>query len=85
MIISVTQEEITNIIEKSEKKVFHRVFDKQCVVVIKLENGFTVVGESACVDPENYDEQIGYDIAIKSIEKRLWELEGYLLQVLNSF
>lgn len=77
---SVTQEQINSIIEKSEKEVIHRIFGKQCVVVIKLENGFTIVGESACVDPNNYDEQIGYDIAIKSIEKRLWELEGYLLQ-----
>lgn len=80
MSTSVTQDQINNIVAKSEKKVFHRVFDKQCVVVIKLENGFTIVGESACVDPANYDEHIGYEIAIKSIEKRLWELEGYLLQ-----
>lgn len=80
MSISVTQDQINNIIKMSEKKVFHRVFDKQCVVVIKIKNGFTIVGESACVDPTNYNEKIGYEIAIKSIEKRLWELEGYLLQ-----
>lgn len=76
----VTQEQIDQIIDLSSYKVFHRVHDKQCIVVAKLPNGFTVVGESACVDPNNYDEQIGFDLAVKHIKNRLWELEGYTLQ-----
>lgn len=56
------------------------LFDKQCVVVVKLENGFTLVGESGCVDPRNYDEKIGYDICMRKIKDQLWMLEGYLLQ-----
>ena len=77
---TVTQEQIDNIIANSKFEVFHRVHDKQCLVVAKLPNGFTVVGESACVDAANYDEQIGYDLAVKHIKNRLWELEGYSLQ-----
>lgn len=77
---TVTQEQIDNIIAQSSFEVFHRVHEKQCLVVAKLPNGFTVVGESACVDPNNYDEQIGYDLAVKHIKNRLWELEGYALQ-----
>ncbi|MGE7132648.1 Gp49 family protein [Lysinibacillus xylanilyticus] len=77
---TVTQEQIDNIIKQSAFEVFHRVHEKQCLVVAKLPNGFTVVGESACVDPANYDEQIGYDLAVKHIKNRLWELEGYALQ-----
>lgn len=77
---TVTQEQIDTIIEQSSVEVFHRVHEKQCLVVAKLPNGFTVVGESACVDPANYDEQIGYDLAVKHIKNRLWELEGYALQ-----
>ena len=76
----VTQEQINNILDNSDYKIFHRVFDKQCVVVALLPNGFTLVGESACVDTNNYDETIGYDLAMKDIEKQLWMLEGYLLQ-----
>lgn len=76
----VTKEQIERIIEQSTFETFHRVHDKQCIVVAKLPNGFTVVGESACVDAENYDEQIGYDLAVEHIKKRLWELEGYALQ-----
>ena len=77
---TVTQEQITDILLQSKIEVFHAIFGKQCVVVALLPNGFTIVGESACVDPSNYDEEIGYEIAIKNIEKQLWMLEGYLLQ-----
>lgn len=77
---TVTQEQIDEILSKSEFKVFHRIFDKQCIVVALLPNGFTIVGESACVDRWNYVPEIGYDLAMKDIEKQLWMLEGYLLQ-----
>lgn len=77
---SVNYEHIQNIIRKSRKWTQHRIFDKQCIIVLELPNGFTVVGESACVDPDNYDDRIAEQIAMKNIENRLWELEGYLLQ-----
>jgi hypothetical protein len=77
---TVTQEQIDGILKASEIKVFHRVFEKQCIIVAKLPNGFTVVGESACVDPENYVEQIGEEIAKERVKNKIWELEGYALQ-----
>ena len=76
----VTQEQIDSIFAQASFEVMHRIHGKQCIVVAKLPNGFTVVGESACVDPTNYDEQIGFDLAVKQIKNRLWELEGYVLQ-----
>lgn len=77
---TVTQEQVDSILNQSEFKVFHKVFDKQCIVVAKLPNGFTIVGESACVDPANYDEEIGFNIAKERIKNKIWELEGYKLQ-----
>lgn len=77
---SVTAHQVATILAKSEFEVFHAVFGKQCIVVAKLPNGFTVLGESACVDPENYDEQIGFDLAMERIKSKVWELEGYKLQ-----
>lgn len=77
---TVTKEQVQEIMENSVFEVFHKVFGKQCIVVAKLPNGFTVVGESACVDPSNYVESIGEEIAKKRIENRIWELEGYKLQ-----
>jgi hypothetical protein len=49
-----------------------------CVLV--LRNGFTVTGESACASPENFDPQIGRDIARKNAREKIWALEGYLLK-----
>lgn len=49
------------------------------VCVLTLWNGFTVVGEAACVSPENYDEARGRAIAFKKAREKIWALEGYLL------
>lgn len=77
---TVTKEQVNGILENSKYEVFHRVFGKRCIVVALLPNGFTVVGESACVDPNNYVESIGEEIAKKRVEEKVWELEGYKLQ-----
>lgn len=49
-----------------------------CVLV--LRNGFTVTGESACASPENFDPEIGRDIARTNAVNKIWMLEGYLLK-----
>lgn len=77
---TVTKEQVDEIMSSSKYEVFHGVFGKQCIVVALLPNGFTVVGESACVAPTNYVESIGEEIAKKRIEEKIWELEGYKLQ-----
>jgi hypothetical protein len=46
---------------------------------IKLENGYSVRGESACVDPRNFNMEIGQNLAYKDAFQKLWALEGYLL------
>jgi hypothetical protein len=55
-------------------------FGKTTIVTAQLENGFVIVESSSCVDPANYDADIGYGICIKRIEDKVWELEGYRLQ-----
>lgn len=50
------------------------------IAVIVLENGFTVVGHSACASPENYDEELGIKIALENAREQIWPLEGYLLK-----
>ena len=49
-----------------------------CVLVLK--NGFTVTGESACASPENFDPEIGRDIARRNAREKIWMLKGYLLR-----
>ncbi len=62
--------------DKSEKV----VFDKCLVLSVKLPNGFIITESSACVDPMNFDREIGYSICERKIKDKIWELEGYLLQ-----
>ena len=64
-----------------DNAVFH-VFKGTCLTVccITLKNGFTVTGESACASPENFDIEIGQDIAFKNAREKIWQLEGYLLK-----
>lgn len=44
---------------------------------------YLATGHSACVDPANFNEKTGYDIARKNASlkahDKLWELEGYAL------
>lgn len=67
--------------EAIKHKQFH-TFDGSCLTVccLTLQNGFTVTGESACASPENFDEEIGQDIAFRNARDKIWSLEGYLLK-----
>ncbi len=48
--------------------------------VLRLKNGFTVTGESACASPENLDAEIGRKIARQNAEQKIWPLMGYELK-----
>ena len=52
------------------------------VCQITLENGYTLVGTSACVDPTAFNHPMGEKVAIAydNAFKQLWALEGYLLK-----
>lgn len=76
---TVTKELIAEIIAGSEITV-NTVFDKCTIVTAKLPNGFVITESSACVSPENYDEEIGAEICMNKIIDKVWELEGYRLQ-----
>ena len=71
-----TPEVIDNSIAKKE---FHRLTDVLTVCVVTLTNGYTVTGESACASPENYNKEIGEDIAFKNAREKIWGLVGFLL------
>lgn len=68
-------------IEKRIRKVDYLVLPDSTVTIcnITLENGFSVRGESACVDQRNFNLDIGKGLAYKNAFSKLWQLEGYLL------
>lgn len=50
------------------------------VCCLTLRNGYNVVGESAAVSPENFDAEIGREVARNNAWEQIWKLEGYLLK-----
>lgn len=49
-------------------------------VTVRMKNGFTVRESTTCVDPKNYNEEIGKKICLEKIEDKIWFLLGYALQ-----
>lgn len=49
------------------------------VCLLEVDNGYTVVGKSACVDPRAFDREVGQGLAYEDAFNQLWALEGYLL------
>lgn len=74
--VKVTKEHIEKLMTDSSYEV-KKMGQKTTIVACTLPNGFVVVESSSCVDPVNYDQELGTRIAKKRIETRLWELEGY--------
>ena len=76
---TVTKSQIDRILDTADKQE-HVFWDKELVVSYLLPNGFSIVGRGACVDPANFDIEIGRSVARDDAENQLWKLEGYLLQ-----
>ena len=68
-------------IEAKIAKVDYMVLPDSTVTLcnITLKNGYSVRGESACVDPRNFNIEIGKGLAYRQAFDKLWALEGYLL------
>lgn len=74
----VTPERIDSVIVDEDYHVFPGTTLTVCA--LKLANGFTVTGESACAGPENFDAELGRKIARAQAKDKIWALEGYALR-----
>ena len=77
MINKVTIEDVKGFIQDLEIEKFR---DKTTIVKAILKNGFVLVEHSSCVDPINFDMELGKQICIERIENKIWELLGFKLQ-----
>ncbi|QQE80921.1 Gp49 family protein [Alicyclobacillus sp. SO9] len=57
---------------------FAKMGRKTTVCLITIDNSFEIVGTSACVDPEKFDEETGRKWAWKDALNKLEELDGFL-------
>ena len=48
--------------------------------LLTLENGFTVLGESPSVSPENFDVEIGRKIARDNAKNKIWAMKDFYLK-----
>lgn len=75
-------QDVKNMISKVEVSTVtpHGTESKTTLVQCVLVNGFIITESSACVDPANYDEQIGLNICMEKIKDKIWFLMGFLMQ-----
>lgn len=74
----ITAERIESLILAEQYYVFPGTTVTVCCLTIK--NGFSIIGESGCVDPDNFDSDVGQKIARDNAFNKMWELEGYVLK-----
>lgn len=60
-------------------KVWTRFSPTVTICNITLDNGYSVRGESACVNPENYNQEIGERVSYDNAFQKLWPLFGFWL------
>lgn len=53
---------------------------KTMICELVLRNGFTVIGKSAVVSIDNFDQEIGEKVSYENARNEVWQLEAYLLQ-----
>lgn len=74
----ITAEHLDSLIREEMYYVFPGTTLTICCLV--TANGYAVTGESASASPENFDAQLGQDIARAEARDKIWALEGYLLR-----
>lgn len=57
-----------------------KIGPKTTVARFTMINGFDSVESSACVSPENYNEEIGTEICKERVKNYIWNHLGFLLQ-----
>lgn len=71
-------------LESMEQKIvsenYHVVDGILTLCIIKMANGFYVVGESAPASPANFNAALGRKCAREQAIRKLWILEGYALR-----
>lgn len=73
----VTPDHINDVIVSDTYHVFPGTTVTVCL--LQLRNGFTVLGEAACVNAQNFDPEIGQKLAREDAKRKIWALEGYVL------
>lgn len=75
--MKVTTQEIQDAIRKVQYYRFPGTNVTVCCIT--LDNNYTAVGQSACVDPAEFNEELGKSIAYKDAESKAWAALAFRL------
>lgn len=70
-------------LESMEAKIVYEEYkthDLLTICILRMQNGFYVVGESAPASAANFDAELGRQFARENAIRQLWKLEGYALR-----
>ena len=73
---TLTKEFLESEIDKVE---YNRFGETNTHCTITTKSGFTFTGESACVDPNNYNKELGEKYAYENAFEKMWMPYGFWL------
>lgn len=50
------------------------------ICLLTLRSGFKIIGESACMNPKDYNKKIGEEISLNNATDKIWQLLGFHLK-----
>lgn len=73
---------LDSMVEKIEAEEYlnPEVIPHLTICVLRLKNGFSLVGKSASADAENFDVDLGRKFARLDAIEQMWSLESYALR-----
>lgn len=74
---TITQENVEKFIRSIDT---YTIGNKTSMVVATLVNNYTITETSSCVDPANFNHEMGVKICVDKIKNQVWGLLGFLLQ-----
>jgi hypothetical protein len=72
----VDSEKVEKVLNEAETELF-KMGRKTTVLFAQLPNGFELTVSSSCVDPDDYDPDLGREICESRLETKIWELLGH--------
>lgn len=69
--------------ELIEKHQFLKVGKKTTICLLTLRNGFEILTSSSCVNPDDYDQEIGERISYRKALEKLSDIQWYFLHPQN--
>lgn len=78
MSYKIPKEHIAAIMRESKYECIKSENSPCTVVIMTLPNGYALVESSGCIDPKEYDHELGIKLCKEALKRRVWQLEGYL-------